>query len=143
MPTAAPLTRAAVSADLPAIAAIHAHAVHHTPAVFREDPLTDAAWAQWLAHDHPTRVVEAQGQVRGFVAARPYSPGLSGYDGMAWVSIYVHPDAHGQGLGRALMADLIAVSPRHGLRELVSRIAVPNPASVRLHEAFGFEHMGR
>ncbi|MCA9543779.1 MAG: N-acetyltransferase [Myxococcales bacterium] len=137
-----PTLRAATPADLPAIAAIHAHAVRHTPAVFRDEPLPQAEWAAWIRSDHPTRVAEVAGAVAGYIAARPYAPGYSGYDGMAWVSVYVHHGARGQGLGRALMADLIAACRARGLRELVSRIARPNDASEGLHRAFGFEPVG-
>lgn len=137
-----PTLRAATAADLPAIAAIHARAIETSPAVFRDAPLPMAYWEDWIQSDHPTRVVEVDGEVLGFIAVRPYAPGYSGYVGMAWLSVYVREGTRGQGLGRALMGDVIAASEAADLREIVSRIALPNPASEGLHRAFGFRRVG-
>jgi L-amino acid N-acyltransferase YncA len=57
-------------------------------------------------------------------------------------SIYLHREARGQGLGRALYGDLINRLRGDGIHLAVAVIAQPNPASVALHEALGFQLVG-
>ena len=57
-------------------------------------------------------------------------------------SIYLHRDARGQGLGRALYEDLLDRLRGDGIHLAVAVVAQPNPASVALHEALGFELVG-
>jgi len=57
-------------------------------------------------------------------------------------SVYVDPGARGRGLGRALLLELCAVSERHGLYKLTSRIFTDNHASRAAHRAAGFEEVG-
>ncbi|MBZ0269351.1 GNAT family N-acetyltransferase, partial [bacterium] len=51
-------------------------------------------------------------------------------------------DARGRGVGRALYADLFPGLDRLGYRTIIAGIALPNPPSVRLHEAFGMALIG-
>jgi phosphinothricin acetyltransferase len=57
-------------------------------------------------------------------------------------SIYLHRDARGQGLGRALYGDLLNRLRGDGMHLAVAVIAQPNPASVALHEGLGFDVVG-
>jgi phosphinothricin acetyltransferase len=57
-------------------------------------------------------------------------------------SVYVRPDAHGLGLGRRLYEPLLAVLEAQGFTQAIAAIALPNEASVRLHERLGFVHAG-
>lgn len=57
-------------------------------------------------------------------------------------SLYLAPAAHGRGLGRALYEALIAHAQAQGYREMIGVIALPNPRSICLHEALGFEQVG-
>lgn len=137
--------RDARQADLPAIAAIHDAAIRDTIAVFRTQPLSPSerqAWFDGHSEAHPLRVCEIDGAVVGFVGLHAYDGGLCGYAGTDWLSIYVAQGQRGRGIGRALMADIIAEAEARGLRHLVSRIALPNPASVGLHRAVGFREVG-
>jgi len=54
----------------------------------------------------------------------------------------VHPDYHRQGLGKALYGRLMPTLKAQGYHTLLAGITQPNEASVRLHESFGFEHIG-
>ena len=55
------------------------------------------------------------------------------------VTVYVHPDHHRRGHGRALYAALLPILERQGYRSIVAGITLPNEASVELHESFGFK----
>jgi phosphinothricin acetyltransferase len=58
------------------------------------------------------------------------------------VSAYVAASAHRSGVGRALYASLFAILVAQGFRNAYAGITLPNPASVRLHEAVGFAPVG-
>ena len=58
------------------------------------------------------------------------------------VTIYLADGYRGRGIGRALYSALLELLARQGLRTAVAGITLPNPASVALHEACGFETVG-
>lgn len=58
------------------------------------------------------------------------------------VSVYVAPSHHGRGIGRRLYAELLPRLREQGFRIACAGIALPNPASVGLHEAMGFKPVG-
>jgi L-amino acid N-acyltransferase YncA len=64
------------------------------------------------------------------------------YAGIAEVSVYVHPEAQGRGVGRALLGAVIDSSERAGLWTLQAGIFPENAASARLHQAAGFRLVG-
>jgi phosphinothricin acetyltransferase len=58
------------------------------------------------------------------------------------VSVYLRDGVQGQGLGTLLYERLLALLDAQGYRCLIAGITTPNEASVRLHERFGFRHLG-
>ncbi|MFD1469764.1 GNAT family N-acetyltransferase [Hymenobacter caeli] len=102
-------------------------------------------WDDWdrnhLAHSRLVAVADA-GPVLGWAALSPVSSRCV-YGGVAEVSLYVAAGARGQGVGRYLLAGLVAASEAQGLWTLQSGIFPENLASVRLHEAAGFRVVGR
>jgi phosphinothricin acetyltransferase len=54
----------------------------------------------------------------------------------------VHPDARGRGVGKSLYVELLRVLGAQGFRNAYAGIALPNAASVGLHESVGFEPIG-
>ncbi|MFQ5502391.1 MAG: GNAT family N-acetyltransferase, partial [Phycisphaerae bacterium] len=56
--------------------------------------------------------------------------------------IYVNPDCHRQGIGHALLAELIDRARRHEHKNIIAQIADHQPASEALHESFGFKPIG-
>ena len=103
-------------------------------------------WEAWDAsHLAPCRLVAGAalgGPVLGWAALSPVS-GRCVYGGVAEVSLYVATAARGQGVGRQLLAGLVAESEQNGLWTLQASIFPENLASVRLHEAAGFRQVGR
>lgn len=102
------------------------------------------AWASWnTAHLPHSRLVARAGEkVLAWAALTPVSSRCV-YGGVAEVSVYVGESRRGAGLGRALLAALIASSERHGMWTLQAGVFPENEASVGLHRACGFREVGR
>ena len=64
------------------------------------------------------------------------------YEGVAEVSIYIHPEHSGKGIGKQLMGYLIDESEKAGIWTLYSSIFPENHASIRLHQVAGFREIG-
>jgi phosphinothricin acetyltransferase len=140
------LIRPGTAADLPAITAIYAHAVRHSAASFEIEPpdLTEMANRRdaVLALGWPYLVAEQAGQVLGYAYASPFRS-RHAYRFTVEDSIYLHPGAQGRGVGRALLAELIARCQAAGARQMLAVIGdAGNAASVALHRAAGFADAG-
>jgi phosphinothricin acetyltransferase len=141
-----PDIRAARPEDLPAITSIYAHYVHNSAATFEiEAPDVsemERRRSAILAAGLPYLVVTVNEQVSGFAYAGQYRP-RAAYRFTVEDSIYLHPDAVGRGLGRTLLGQLIAACEEAGSRQMIAVIGdSANRASIRLHQAFGFRHVG-
>ena len=140
-----PTPRRATRADVPAITAISNHYARVSAINFatRDEPVDD--WLQSFdatQHTHPWLVAPGPTGVLGFAKASPWK-GRCAYNHAVEVTIYLHPDAVGQGLGRALYNRLFARLQAQGYRTALAGITLPNPASVRLHEAMGMVQVAR
>ena len=88
-------------------------------------------------------VVAADGRRRSWASARCRRGGRRpAYATSVEDSVYVHRDHQGRGIGRALLAELLAVATAHGFHAVFARIVGGHEASIRLHEALGFEIVG-
>lgn len=104
-------------------------------------------WEEWdrdhLAHSRLVATEEeATGSVMGWAALSAVS-GRCVYGGVAEVSVYVAPAVAGRGVGRQLLAALVAVSEANGLWMLQAGIFPENEASLRLHAGQDFREVGR
>jgi L-amino acid N-acyltransferase YncA len=100
-------------------------------------------WPAWnAAHltDHRL-VARLDDRIVGWTALAPVSDRCA-YAGVAEDSIYVAPDAQGRGVGRALLAAVVASAERGGIWTIQTGIFPQNQASVRLHQACGFRLVG-
>lgn len=135
------MIRPASAADAPAIRAIYNHYVAHSIATFEEQPLTVAAMQAQMAavqdKQLPWLVVEHDGEVAGYACASPWKT-RSGYRFTVETSIYLAPDRIGHGFGTRLYASLLEALRGRGIHCVIGGAAQPNPASVALHEKFGF-----
>lgn len=130
-------------AHWPAVCAIYEQGLATGQATFTTSaPL----WEDWdhshLAHCRLVAVAGPAGPVLGWVALSPVSSRCV-YGGVAEVSVYIAAEARGQGVGRHLLAALVAESEARGLWTLQAGIFPENTASVRLHEGLGFRQVGR
>ena len=140
--------RAATAADIPAIAAIYAHAVSHGTASWEIEPPDEAELLRRqraiLAGGYPYIVAEQDAVIRGYAYAGAYRP-RPAYRATVENSIYVAPGAHGAGIGSALLAALIDACTARGFRQMIAVIGDGTGASVgsrRLHERAGFRLIG-
>jgi len=140
--------RAASSADLDRITEIYADAVTHGTASYELEPPSRAEMGSrfdtLMAGGFPFLVAEKDGAVLGYAYAGPFRP-RPAYRFVVEDSVYVAPEAKGQGVGRLLMAALIGAARVAGFRQIIAVIGDghADSASVRLHEKLGFRHSGR
>ena len=90
---------------------------------------------------YPYLVAEEAGQLAGYAYAHRIAE-RAAYGWGAELSIYLRPDAAGQGLGRRLYQALIDLLRLQGVQTVYGLVASPNPASEGLHKALGFHLMG-
>jgi len=136
--------RPATDADLPAIAGIYADEVRTGIATFDLEPRSIELWRDRLASteggDH-LLVAELDGQVVGYASSSAYRP-KAGYRHTRETTIYLAPEAQGQGLGRQMYDDLLGRLVADGVHLALAAVALPNPGSLALHRSCGFEDVG-
>ena len=138
--------RQAFDGDIPAVTAIYAHHVLHGTGTFETDPPTVAEMAlrraDVLSKGLPYLVIENASEILGFAYCNWFKP-RPAYRFSAEDSIYLLPQTAKQGLGRMLLAELIAQAERAGVRKLIAVIGdSENQGSIGVHRACGFQHVG-
>jgi phosphinothricin acetyltransferase len=136
--------RVARPEDAEAILTIYAPIVRETAISFEGTPPTREEMHERIAttlQRLPWLVCEHQGEVLGYVYASPHRA-RAAYQWSVDVSVYIHAKARRTGMGRALYHALFALLIVQGLYECFAGITLPNPASVGLHEALGFQPVG-
>jgi phosphinothricin acetyltransferase len=138
--------RDATVADLPGILAIYNEVIANTTAVHVFDPVDLADREAWFASRRaagfPVVVMVEAGEVLGFASfgdwrARP------GYVTTVEHSVHVRADRRGQGIGRALVVELVERARALGKHVMIGGIDADNAPSLALHEALGFERAAR
>lgn len=138
--------RPAAPADMAQIQAIYAHHVRASLATFEIEPPTIAEMARRHAdvagRGLPYLVAELDGRLLGYGYAAPYRA-RPAYRYAVENSIYVAEDSRGHGVGRAVLAAVIARCETLGYRQMVAVIGdSANAASIGLHKAMGFQQVG-
>jgi L-amino acid N-acyltransferase YncA len=111
---------------------------------FDIEPRSLAEEEEWLekrSGAHAVLVAERDGEIVGFASLSPYRD-RPAYRTTVESSVYIRRDAHGQGVGRALMNELVATAREHGFHAMIARIVGGHTASIRLHESVGFAVVG-
>jgi L-amino acid N-acyltransferase YncA len=141
----APVIRLADAADLPEINAIYNHYVLHSTCTYQVTPSSPEERQAWFEHHtprHPATVaVSGTGGILGWASLSPFHNRL-GWRFTVEDSVYVHPDHLRQGLGRALLADILARADQLGYRSVVAIISADQEPSLALHQQFGFAPAG-
>jgi phosphinothricin acetyltransferase len=130
--------------DAPAIAAIYAPYVNETPISFEMAPPSADEMAGRLTKTlarFPWLVAESEGAVVGYAYASQHRE-RAAYQWAADVSVYLRKERRRRGIGRALYTALFAILRAQGYVNTYAGIALPNPASVALHEAMGMTPVG-
>jgi L-amino acid N-acyltransferase YncA len=137
--------RPATAHDIAAITHIYGYAVLHGTASFEIEPPDEAEMAhrhQLLLDGGYPYVVAETDRVVGYGYAGPYRA-RPAYRWSVEDSIYIAPDAHRRGIGRALLTQLIDESERRGFRQMIAVIGDSRQvASIELHRTLGFRHVG-
>ena len=126
--------------DWPAVRAIYQAGIATGEATFETAVPEWDAWDAGHLPDHRL-VARRDGRVVGWTALAPVSDRCA-YAGVAEDSIYVAPEAQGRGVGRALLAAVVASAEQGGIWTVQTGIFPENQASVRLHQACGFRVVG-
>lgn len=136
------MIRTATIRDAAGIARIYNHYVLNSTFTFEEQPVGEAEIADRMSKVQTQSlsymVMEVDGDIVGFAYAGPWV-GRSAYRFSAEITVYIDPDFKGQGLGTQLYESLIRDLRDKKIHGVIAIIALPNEASVALHEKFGFQ----
>ncbi|HWQ29240.1 MAG TPA: GNAT family N-acetyltransferase [Dehalococcoidia bacterium] len=138
--------RPASRADLPRLTEIYNHYVLQTAVTFDLEPVTPEERRAWLEQfgvtgPHRLFVAERDGVVLGYAGSHRFRARRA-YDTTVETTVYCAPDATGLGIGTLLYRALFDALRGEDLRVAIAAITLPNPASVALHERFGFALVG-
>lgn len=141
-----PIIRPSQTEDIPAITAIYAHHVLNGTGTFEIEPPSQedmaSRRADVLSKGLPYLVVAEGDKVLGFAYCNWFKP-RPAYRFSAEDSIYLAPEAHGQGLGRSLLTELMAQAEKAGVRKFIAVIGdSANAGSIGVHQSVGFSHVG-
>ncbi len=125
---------------------LYNHYLRETHITFDIVPITMAQRTEWFSHlatSGPHRLLVAaeprgsREHVLGYASSHPFRP-KQAYETSVETSIYLAPDAVGQGVGTALYTALFEALAGEDLHRAYAGIGIPNDASIALHERFGF-----
>jgi len=137
--------RLATPADAEAVAAIYGPYCTDSRISFEEEAPSVREMARRMAGErpgfHPWYVAEAEGAIVGYAASSPFRT-RPAYRWSVETGIYLAPGRGGQGIGKALLETLLSTLEGQGYVSAIGAIALPNPASIALHEKLGFEQVG-
>ncbi|MBN1648571.1 MAG: N-acetyltransferase [Spirochaetales bacterium] len=136
--------REAVRADAPAFAAIYNHYIATSVFTFDEKPCTEGffeAKLERLSGQYPFLCAGEDGRIIGYAYASPFRE-KPAYRHTAETSVYLDYHYAGRGLGSLLYAALLDRLKSDGFKTAVAVLGLPNPASEKLHERFGFTNAG-
>jgi L-amino acid N-acyltransferase YncA len=139
------MIRTATTADAAAICAIYNHYVLETTITFEEAAVTpvemeariQAALVEETLQPLPWLVWEDSAAIQGFAYASKWK-GRCAYRHSAEVTVYLDPTSTGRGLGSRLYEALLMELRQRSFHAVIGGIALPNPASIALHEQLGF-----
>ena len=137
--------RSAISEDASVLANIYNYYIDNTCVTFETEAVPADSMAERIAETHalplPWLVAEVSGHVLGYAYASKWK-GRCAYRFAVESTIYLDPEFTGKGIGKPLYVALIDAIKDLGMHAVIGGIALPNDASVRLHESLGFEKIG-
>jgi phosphinothricin acetyltransferase len=145
------MIRRATDADAEAIADIYNYYVTDTIVTFEEESVPGSEIARRIhlveSAGLPWVVAEENGEILGYAYATPWKDRI-GYRFSVETTVYLSKECTGRGIGSALYDELFRLLEKAGVQSAVGGVALPNDASVALHEKFGmrkvaeFERIG-
>ena len=138
-------TRLAEAGDAEAIRSIYNREVTGSTVTFdmvARSPEDQQRWMEAHAGAYPALVaVDTEDQILGFASLSPYRS-RPAYSTTVEDSVYVHEARRGQGVGRLLLGDIVELAAHGGFHTVMARIVGTHEASIKLHQACGFELVG-
>jgi len=136
------MIRQALMEDSQAITHIYNHYILNSVCTFEEQVITPQTIAERMdsikAANLPWLVVESESGIAGYAYASLWKD-RSAYRYSVESTVYVSPDMLGMGFGSHLYEALLAELRQQKVHTVIGGIALPNQASLRLHEKFGFQ----
>jgi phosphinothricin acetyltransferase len=136
-----PRIRDYASKDWPQVEQIYREGIETELATFETSPKSRETWESDSVPGTSIVAINAADQIAGWAVLWPVSDRCA-YAGVAEVSVYIAASARGQGVGKALLNELVSVSERNGIWTLQAGIFAENQASISLHEKCGFRLIG-
>jgi L-amino acid N-acyltransferase YncA len=136
--------RLACNADIDAIAEVYRPIVESTTISFETNAPDQAEMARRVREtleSYPWLVCELEGNLAGYAYATRHRA-RAAYQWSVDTSVYVDAECRRRGVGRGLYESLFAILAVQGYFNAYAGIALPNPASIALHESMGFEPIG-
>lgn len=135
--------RPAEEGDLGALNDLYNGYVLRSHCTFDLEPMTPAERREWFTHyaatgRHRVLVAISDEELIGYASSGRYRV-KAGYDTSVETSIYLAPEATGHGLGAKLYRELFSALADEDVHRAYAGIGLPNPASIALHERFGFK----
>ena len=137
--------RPATAGDLSVINDIYNQYVAEAHCTFDVEPMSADARGEWFQHyassgRHRVMVAVSEGVVIGFASSSRFRP-KPGYETSVETSVYLAPESVGRGAGSRLYQVLFKALEGEDVHRAYAGIALPNPASIGLHERFGFKRV--
>jgi phosphinothricin acetyltransferase len=136
--------RSASPADADALARIYNYYIENTVITFEEEPVSSQAMAARVAEVQtlslPWLVAEVENRVVGYAYAGKWKV-RSAYRYSVETTIYLEHGHERRGVGKTLYAALLPHLRARGIHAVIGGVALPNEASVVLHEKLGFDHV--
>ena len=139
--------RNAEEKDIKAIGDIVNKEITNGTSIFDLEPKSIYEWTSWFelhrSAGYPVIVAEENGETAGFASLSRYRA-KAAYDTTAELSVYVHENYRGMGIGSALTEQIITIAKQEKkLHIIISVITSDNHASIKMHKRLGFEFCGR
>ncbi|MFD2727444.1 GNAT family N-acetyltransferase [Hyunsoonleella rubra] len=122
---------------------IYNYYVLHSTATFDLEPLTIAVFKEKFNRinaDYPFIVFEENNEILGYAYGSRFRP-KPAYDYVVESTVYVKHDCHGKQIGTKLYAELLKLLGQMNLNTVLGVLTIPNDASIKLHEKFGFKQV--
>jgi phosphinothricin acetyltransferase len=135
--------RSATLDDLDGLNDVYNEYVRTAHYTFDLEPMTNEARLEWFAHyadsgRHRVLVAVSGDRVVGYSTSSRFRP-KPAYETSVETSIYLAPEATGAGIGTRLYEELFRSLGGEDVHRAYAGVALPNPASIALHERFGFK----
>lgn len=141
------MVRDATPSDASSICEIYNHYVLHTHSTFEMDPISEQEMAKRVSHVQnelklPWLIFEMKDQIMGYAYATQWKP-RKAYARTVESTVYLSPDSFGKGIGSIIYRELLDQLVALDYHSILGGIALPNDASIGLHEKLGFVKVGQ